>query len=356
MFPNPLLAGRRAAEAAETVALLPARARRMATADVEPTPYEEVHAENTVRLRRYESDADRRRDTPVVFAYALINTPAVLDLCHDRSVVGQFLDRGFDVYVVDWGAPSRLDAHLSIDDYVVRYLANCVDAARDRSATDAVHLVGCSVGALLAAAYAALFPGRVATLGLQGPPLDFDAEGGMLDFRELAVQSDPRRLVDALGTVPAELVDLGFAMRKPVEYAVQRPLEAWERLDEEEYLVRGARIARWAFDGPDVAGETYRQFVEDLLVENKLVENRLSLLERPVDLENVTMPVALILGETDAFVPRDASLPFLDAVPSDDTHVFDFPTGHVGTFVDRAAHAEWWPRVCDWFAKRTPRP
>ncbi len=39
--------------------------------------------------------------------YALIDMPAVLDLCRDRSVIGQFLDKGFDVYLIGWGSPGE---------------------------------------------------------------------------------------------------------------------------------------------------------------------------------------------------------------------------------------------------------
>lgn len=201
--------------------------------------------------------------------------------------------------------------------------------------------------------YAALFPEKVAALGLQGPPLDFDIDGGIFDLRGIAESYDPQRLVDAFGNVPAELLDLGFSLRKPVEYTVGKPLQVWKRLGDEEYLDRGARIVWWAFDGPDMTGEIYRQFVEDLLMENKLIEDRLSLIGRRVDLENMDMPVALILGEADEFIPHAASRPFLDAIPSDDTIVFEFPTGHVGTFVDGTVHAERWPEVCEWFERRS---
>lgn len=326
---------------------------RLTSTAAEPTPYTVVYTENKLRLRYYEARAERQEQAiPVVFAYALINTPAVLDLSRDRSVVGQFLDRGFDVYLIDWGKPSRLDAPLSFSDYVVRYLDNCVDIARERSGTDGVHIVGYSTIAPLSAVYAALFPEKVAALGLQGPPLDFDVEGGMFDLREIAERHDPQRLVDTFGTIPAELLDLGFSLRKPIEYTVGKPLRGMEHLGDEEYVERAARIARWAFDGADMAGETYRQFIEELLMENKLIENRLTLMGRRVDLENIVMPVALILGAEDAFIPHAASRPFLDAVPSDDTTVFEFPTGHIGTLVGEAAHAAWWLTVCTWFERQ----
>ncbi len=83
------------------------------------------------------------------------------------------------------------------------------------------------------------------------------------------------------------------------------------------------------------------------------MEGDLDLSGWQVDLANVEIPVLLILGRDDKFVPDEASLPFLDAVSSEDTAVFDFPTGHVGLSVAPEAHEYGWPRVHDWFAERS---
>ncbi|WP_101294552.1 alpha/beta fold hydrolase [Halegenticoccus soli] len=346
-------AWKRAAADAEKATLVPDRLRRMATVEIEETPHEVVHAENKLALRRYESDAAERRDVPVLYAYAFVNRPFIVDLEPDRSVIRRFLERGFDVYLIDWGYPSRLDAHVGLDDYVGRYLDNCVDAAREETGADGVHLVGYSTGAPLCAMYAALYPEKVATLGLQGPPLDYNVDGGVFRLKGIVERQDASRFRDALGNVPAPLLDLGFGLRKPVEYAVANPLRLWDRFDDEEYVEHFARRLLWSADGPDVTGEVYRQFVDELIRENALMENELTVSGRRVDLSNVDAPVLLIVGRDDQFVPAESSLPFLDAVASEDTEVIEFPTGHVGLSVSREAHEKWWPRVCEWFARRS---
>ena len=72
-----------------------------------------------------------------------------------------------------------------------------------------------------------------------------------------------------------------------------------------------------------------------------------------VDLEQIDMPVLLVLGRDDKFVPHSASLPFLEAIGSEETSVLEFPTGHVGTSIALEAHAEWWPQVIDWLSSRS---
>lgn len=328
-------------------ALFPGRLTQLVTPAVEPTPFGVIYEENKTRLRHYEP-ADEPNGTPVLIVYAFINTPAILDLSESRSIVGHFLDAGMDVTVVDWGRPSRLDVHLTLDDYVGRYLDNCVTAACEHASTAEVHLVGISTGSPLAATYAALNPDRVASLTLQGPPLEFDASGGMLDFEPLVEAIDPDCVVESLGNLPKELMDAGFSLRKPVDYQVSDLVDFWDNLEDETYVEHTGRVMRWSSFGPDLAGATYSQFVEEFLRQNKLLEDCLTIRDEPVELDSIDMPVALILGEDDAFVPHEASLPFLDAIPSEETTVFWLPGDHVETLVGEQAHEEHWPAIVDW--------
>ena len=323
------------------------------TASVGETPSEVVYTENKLELHHYEARTERKRDVPLLLVYAIINRPYVLDFQPDRSVVGQFLDHGFDVYLLDWGEPSRLDTDLGLDDYVTRYLANCVDVVTERTGTGAPHLLGYCTGATISAIFAALYPERVRTLGLLAPVLNFEAEGGIFDRWGRDATDDPRRVVDVFGNAPGEWLGVEFSLVDPVEFFLARYLRVFDHLDDAEYLARFARRLQWGFDSVDVAGELYRQFRVDLYRDNRLMEGTLSVGGRPVDIGNVTMPVLDIVGTHDRFIPAEASLPFIEAIPSTDTEVIDFPTDHVGLSIGERSHRELWPRVCDWFGRRS---
>ncbi|XVH33047.1 hypothetical protein ACNS7O_14275 [Haloferacaceae archaeon DSL9] len=130
-------------------------------------------------------------------------------------------------------------------------------------------------------------------------------------------------------------------------------MRLWDNLDDEEFVERFARKGVWATGGPDMTGALYRQFVDELLVQNRLLKNEWSLCGRRVDLDALDAPVLLIVGRDDAFIPRAAGEPFLRAVGSDDASLLEFPTGHVGLSVAPEAHATWWPKVCDWLEARS---
>lgn len=318
-----------------------------------PADPDVVYSENKLELIHYEARTDDRRDVPVVFVYAFINRPYILDFEPDRSVVGQFLDHGFDVYLLDWGEPSRLDTQLGLDDFVSRYLANCVDAVTERTDTEALHLFGYCTGATLSVIFAALYPDRVRTLGLLAPLLNFDAEGGIFRLWDRNGTIDPDAVLGVSGNAPGEWLGFAFALVDPVEYYVTRYLRAAEHIGDVAYLTRFLRRLQWGSDSVDVAGELYRQFLVELYRENRLIDGSLTVGGQSVDLANLSMPVLNIVGTEDRFIPAAASLPFLDVVPSTETDVIEFPTDHVGLSVGNPAHEELWPRVCEWLANHS---
>ena len=59
----------------------------------------------------------------MLIAYGLIGRYTMADLQEDRSLVRNLLNLGVDLYVIDWGHPSRADRYLTVDDYVEGYLA-----------------------------------------------------------------------------------------------------------------------------------------------------------------------------------------------------------------------------------------
>jgi len=342
----------RTAELIRKTGSAPEQTGRMAGVDVGQTPSEVVYEENKLRLLHYEPRTDDQHDVPVLVVYALINRPYILDLQPDRSVVRTLLDHGLDVYLIDWGEPSTLDTHLTLDDYVSRYIHNCVDVVRDRSGEDAIDLFGYCMGGTMAAMYAALHPERVHSLGLMAAGLCFDGTGGVLEHWGDEDYYDPETVAETFGNVPSEFLDVGFALMDPMENYVTKYVRLFDNLEDDDLVENFARMERWLGDGIDVAGETYRQFLEDIYQRNKLVRNELYLDGRHVDVNEIDMPVCQIVGEYDHLIPPAASKPFNDAVGSDDTTIIEFPTGHIGLSVSSGSHAELWPDVADWYVER----
>ena len=340
---------RLAAEYLRKLGVAPDRLETLFTAEVGHTDSEVVHEENTLSLHHYEPD-ERRHDTPILVVYALVNRPYILDLQPDRSVVRRLLEGGFDVYLLDWGEPTRLDATLDMGDYVGRYLDNVLDATCEHAGTDAVHLLGYCMGGTMAAIHTALEGERVRTLGLMATPVAFEGTGGILE--RWATYFDPEVAAETLGNMPAELLSAEFSMMNPVDQYLTKYIQLYENIEDEAFVENFARMERWIWDGVDVAGAAFAEFVDEIYRDNALVAGEYDLDGRPVDLGDVEVPVLTVVGEYDHIVPSESSRPVVDLVGSEDTRLVEFPRGHIGISVSAKAHDELWPDVCAWYAAR----
>jgi polyhydroxyalkanoate synthase len=325
---------------------------RMLTADVGHTDSEVVYTENKLEVHRYAPD-EVEHETPILFVYALVNRPYILDLQPDRSVIRHLVDEGFAVYLVDWGEPSLLDTSLTLDDYVGRYLDNCVRAVCRDAGVDDLHLVGYCMGGSMTVMYTALDDSRVRTLGTLAAPIAFDGTGGILE--RWATHYDPDVAVDALGNMPAELLAFEFSLMDPVEHYLSKYVRLYENIEDEDFVENFARMEQWIWDGVDVAAEAFRAFINDVYKRNRLIESEFRLGGQRVDLAAVEVPVLQIVGQYDHIVPPASSTPLHDAISSTDDRLIEFPAGHIGISVSSKAHDRLWPDVADWFAARSAR-
>lgn len=131
-------------------------------------------------------------------------------------------------------------------------------------------------------------------------------------------------------------------------------MRLWDRFDDDEFVEDVARKLAWTAGGPAIPARFFRDFVDRLLVENRLIRGELRVNGQPVDLEAIVAPLLALIGRDDAFVPPEATTPVLDAAGSDDVELLKVPTGHVGLSTAPEAHEreDGWPRVREWFVAR----
>jgi polyhydroxyalkanoate synthase len=340
-------------DATKKASIAPERAVEIETIDVGQTPSEVVYEENKLELLHYESRTEEQNEVPILVVYALINQPYILDLQPDRSVIRRLLDAGHDVYMIDWNEPSRLDQHLSLHDYVNRYIDNCVDVVRERSGQEKINILGYCMGGTMSTIYSALKPEKVNALGLMAAGLCFDRTGGTLEDWGSSEYYDPQDVVDAYGNVPAEMLDDGFALMDPVDNYLSKYVTLYENLDSDAFVQNFSRMERWLDEGIDLAGQAYVEFLEKIYQNNELYRNVLEINGEKVDTNNIDMPIIQIMGEYDHLIPPEASKPFNEVVGSDDVTTIEYPTGHIGLSVSSSSHEDVWPEVCEWFWEKS---
>src|SRR3954452_7973763 len=110
------------------------------------TPKEEVWRSDKVILYRYKAVAPRRLATPLLIVFSLVGRYTIVDLQEDRSLVRNLLKAGIDVFVIDWGNPSRADRWLTMDDYINDYLDGAIEAIKRVDGAERVSVLGICEG------------------------------------------------------------------------------------------------------------------------------------------------------------------------------------------------------------------
>ncbi len=317
------------------------------------TPSNVVYQEGRVKLLHYPTASPARHRTPLLFVFALVNRPYILDLKPGRSVVSHFVDAGFDTYLIDWGAPRRGEQSLTLEDCVHGSLGKVMDFLRDRCASPKVSLLGYCMGGTLSAMFTALYPEKIKNLILLAAGIDFATKEGLLNLWTDPKYFDVDRFIDAFGNCPAEFLQSSFLMLKPVANLMEKPINFLENLDNDEFVEDFFAMETWLSDNIAVPGEIFRDFVKYLYQQNLLVKGRMPVGTSLVDLRRITCPVMNIMAKNDDLVPCCQSAPFNDLVSSTDRSAITLPAGHIGLAVGGKAQREVWPQTVKWLASRS---
>ncbi len=324
--------------------------------EVGVTPKETVYEEDKLKLYRFQSKVEHPLSVPVLIVYALVNRPFMVDLQEDRSLVANLLKLGLDVYLMDWGYPTRANRWQTLDDYINGYIDNCVDFICQSHGLDKINLLGICQGGAFSLCYGSLHPEKVKNLIVMVTPVDFHQPECLLNMRggcsigSEAVDVD--LMVDALGNIPGDYLNLEFLMLKPQQLGIQKYLDFPEIMSSEDKLVNFLRMEKWIFDSPDQAGEAYRQFSKDFYQGNKLIKGEVKIGNRLVNLKNVTMPILNLYAEKDHLVPPASSLALKDYIGTTDYTVQSFPVGHVGMYVSGKVQRDLPPAIVNWLQVR----
>jgi polyhydroxyalkanoate synthase len=317
---------------------------------------EVVYREDKIILYRFKPVVEQPHAVPLLITYALVNRPFMVDLQEDRSLVANLLKLGLDIYLIDWGYPTRADRWLTLDDYINGYINNCVDFIRQSHHVDKINLLGVCQGGTFSLCYSSLYPEKVKNLVVMVAPVDFHQPDTLLNARggcTLGPEAlDIDLMVQALGNIPGDFLNLEFLMLKPQQLGIQKYLDFPEIMDSEDKLLNFLRMEKWIFDSPDQSGEAYRQFLKDFYQQNKLIKGEVMIGDRQVNLANVTMPILNLYAEKDHLVPPASSLALGDYIGSKDYTVKSFPVGHIGMYVSGKVQRDLPPVIANWLKER----
>lgn len=317
------------------------------------TPKEEIYREDKLVLYRYHANTrvPPHDAQPILIVYALVNRPYVTDLYEARSLVKGLLDRGLDVYLIDWGYPDASDSSLDLEHYITGYMHRCVAATLRDSGAANVNLLGICQGGTMSLCYISLYPDEVQNFIAMVTPVDFGTPDNVLAnwFREVDIDL----LVDATGNVPGMLLNSMFLSLKPYRLGLEKYLGFAKIIDQPERVENFMRMEKWIFDSPDQAGEMFRSFVKDFFQKNALIKGQIEIDSKTVNLSELKLPVLNLFAKQDHLVPPSSSQAMRMAIGSEDYTEAAYDTGHIGIYVSSKAGKDIPRRISRWLQKRS---
>ena len=319
------------------------------SSEIGQTPRTSVWKKNKSTLWYY-SAKKKKYKTPLFLVYSLINKPYILDLTPGSSMIHAFTEEGYDVYLLDFGYLGYEDKDQTLDDYIKKHIQRGVRRALQHSKGEEITIIGFCLGGTLAAIYTAIASEPVRNLVLFAPPLDFK-KSPLFNKWHKALQTKELKLDGLLNEynfISAQMVRAGLKlMTAPFSY--NSYLNLLQRADDENYIKKWRCFNQWVNDHVPFSGATLKQLVNDLVIDNKLINNQLIIDKEKVKLSNIKSNLLVISTMDDQIVPETMIKPFLTKVKSKDKLYKRVKGGHV-TLAVRGALPDF---LIDWLQERS---
>src|SRR5437773_2336006 len=297
------------------------------------TPREEIYRTGKSRLWRYASKRTVR--TPLLFVPNLgISRPYIFDLMPKGSFIEYMTQQGFDFYLMDWGVFGPEDNSLTVEDAVTKILPRMARKALESSGASEMSVLGYCMGAPLSMCFLTTHP--------EFPLKNYVDMAGPVDFAHVGLFGlwlDPRffdvdRYVDTLGSIPADMVKMGFKFLKPT-MDLSTNINLWWNLWNPDYVSGFNALNKWANEYLPFPGEFFRQWVKDFYQQNRLIKGQLTMGGRPVRLERISCPVLAVSAKEDNIAPPGCVKPLMQVVSSRDREYVELPGGHISLIAGR---------------------
>jgi polyhydroxyalkanoate synthase len=316
------------------------------------TPKDVLHSRGTMSLYHYRPMSDEIYRVPVLIVMATTNRGYILDLVPGQSFIEFLLKRGYDVYMLDWSAPRPEEKSLRMEDYVLDFIPDCVRRVQADSGEQDVSVIGYCFGGVLSLLYGSIHKdGPMKNLICFTTPIDFSEMKLFANFSDRRY-FDVDHLVDSVGNVPPEMILSSFEMLRPASRTVSQ-IQLWENIWNDEFVKSYRMFDRWATDTLPLAGEYFRTITKDLMWDNKLFNDTMSVGGRTAKLENIKVPILHAVAEHDHIVPYEAAKHLIAKIGSADKEEVMLKGGHVSLVAGANAVKRLWPKLDSWLGKRS---
>jgi polyhydroxyalkanoate synthase len=345
---------------------------------VAATPGKVVYRHEMFELLQFTPVTASVHERAVLFFCSPVNPYYVLDLSPGKSLIEYVISQGFTVFAISLRNPGPEHRHWGLDHYA-RAILKASEVVRSITASDQLNLAtacaGGVVGTLLAAVLEARKDRRLRSLTSLVSVIDTGEVSGALP---LANKKMARRSVARTTKRGVLHGDRIFWM-----FSLLRPNEAFWSYWADNFLLgkspSPSDLLFWANENTNLPAALLRDLL-DVYVHNKAIRpGAMTVLNRPVDLSQVTIDMYTLAAEKDHLMPWQGGYRALQYFSGHRTFILQ-KKGHIMALLDppsagnsfyytrednlnldpeswrsgaQLVNASWWPHWCAWLAERS---
>jgi len=247
----------------------------------------------STRLRHYPVPKEVASNGIVLFLVPpLINLPDIFDLAKGKAVVEGLLNRGFEIYMVDYGEPGEGETKLGLDFYGKKALDHFFKIVKERHLAQKIHAVGYCMGGTILAPWLAR---RAEELKAEGQNMDirkaifmasptvFDDDGsGHKAMRDVIRKFYDAGFMQSLfgwTNVPSQMIEAGMLMiQENVQYNVA--MGFYGRATSAANVRDAAPFLYWLHHGTKFPITAHRQWINRVFLRNQISRGEYALPSR----------------------------------------------------------------------------
>lgn len=306
----------------------------------------EVIAEaGSIKLLKYPA-LKKKAGLPMLFIPSFINRHYVLDLLPEKSLLLYYLKAGFDVYLMNWGAPEEEDKLLSFETFFQVHFDYLLAELKLDSQSERLHILGQCLGGQIGLIYSLIRPEDVASLSLITTPVDFDHGGKLTDWARHKTL-DLNKFIEARGNTPWLWMQMGFLGMKPLQNLLKYK-KLFERRHDLQFKRSFLALETWSFDNINVRGQFFLTLIRDFYQGNMWLKQGYDFCGQTLKISNLKVPVSVLNAEDDHIVPLNSTL-HQDQVPqAKQFKKWNCRGGHIGALIGGYSQQTVWPQLLKW--------
>jgi polyhydroxyalkanoate synthase len=347
--------------------------------NIAATPGEVVFRNRLFELIQYTPVTDKVHKIPLLIFPPWINKYYVMDMKPTNSLIRWIVEQGFTVFIVSWVNPDASYAEVGMDDYIREGYLTAMAEVRRATGEKQINCVGyCIAGTTLAMTLAYLQKAgdsSVHAATFFTTLTDFSDPGEVGVFLANDFVDGIERQSKKDGMLSRAYMARTFSFLRSNELIWQPAIKHYMMGEKPPAF----DLLYWNGDGTNLPAKMAIEYLRNLCQDDGFAQGIYKVLDHPVALSDVKLPICAVACETDHIAHWKGSFNGIKQMGSKDKTFFLAQSGHIAGIINPPSKGKyghwtnatvkgtpeawregaefhqgsWWPRWRDWLAERS---